>query len=198
MRSPRLLLSVAALATAVAVSPPDDFGWLIPENLLPAVYEWIFIPGRNGHETALSQFDIDPKVNFTSKRVKSRLPMPGTQLICSPFNDFNNASFNAAHSIVAMEMLANWCERYPPKLGGLAAAVFGRMSWYRCAYDLIYPVGPHKMCARDEIFEAERILDRKCGYGMPGEIMMRDWKMAYGRGIHGNSICRGLLDQPGH
>ncbi|KAK3190883.1 hypothetical protein K4F52_003200 [Lecanicillium sp. MT-2017a] len=185
------------MTAAVLASPPHNFGWVIPENLKAAVYEWSFVPGRNGDEVALTHFEMDPKVNFTAKRLRSRLPMPYGHVRCNPYNEYNNASFSEAHEQTAMYMLANWCERYRPRLGGVASAVQEGMSWYRCAFDLIYSAGPHRTCARDEIFKVNEILDRECGTGLPGEIKIDDWKMAYGRGIHGNNICKNILDQPG-
>lgn len=178
-----ILLSLAAAAAA----------WNVPDRFANGVYEITFLANTHGDEGTVAQYDIDPYLNITAKTKDTKLPLPKDRIDCAEYVDGLSQYHNAADDVLAMEMLGNWCERYSPRKGALVVAVHNTNIWYVCNWDAQHNMmSVRQTCGREEIYEANILIDRQCKQMKAGELHTGKWMKHYGRGVRRGSICNGI------
>lgn len=160
------------------------------------VFEMTIPKGFKGRKISVTQYGIDPFVEFTAKVDHGSLPMPVYWVQCVD-RKRKHLPLDGRDQALGRTMFSNWCEMYDPHKGSVVVSVRGNATWYMCNFDFDYKDRKRvQHCSRKEILNASAILDEECGIDMPGYIELPDWNKHYGRGKLGQSICRKIEAAP--
>lgn len=184
MRLSSALVSLAATAAA----------YNVPNRFANGVYEMTLMQNTDGEIGTIAQYEINPYLNYTAKHDDTKLPFPKDEIECAEYTGTLQDLHNPSDDVIAMEMLANWCELYNPRKGAIVVAVYNANIWYMCNWDVTHnmPIFAVQHCGRREVYEANILIDRQCKRNRAGELHTKEWLKHYGRGVRRGSICNGL------